>query len=60
MANCWKYSAVTAFGNGIGSWRGIASVSPETARRLRDRAALAGLTDRITFHGALRKRPSRR
>ena len=26
---------------------------PETVRRLRDRAALAGLTDRITFHGVL-------
>jgi len=29
--------------------------SPETARRLRDRAALAGLSDRITFHGVLRQ-----
>jgi len=29
--------------------------SPETVRRLRDRAALAGLTDRITFHGVLRQ-----
>ncbi len=29
--------------------------SPATVRRLRDRAALAGLTDRITFHGVLRQ-----
>jgi glycosyltransferase involved in cell wall biosynthesis len=29
--------------------------SPETVRRLRERAALAGLTDRITFHGVLRQ-----
>ena len=29
--------------------------SPETVRRLRDGAALAGLTDRITFHGVLRQ-----
>jgi glycosyltransferase involved in cell wall biosynthesis len=29
--------------------------SPETVRRLRDRAALAGLADRITFHGVLRQ-----
>jgi glycosyltransferase involved in cell wall biosynthesis len=29
--------------------------SPETARRLRERAAQAGLGDRITFHGALQQ-----
>lgn len=29
--------------------------SPGTVRRLRDRAALAGLSDRITFHGVLRQ-----
>jgi glycosyltransferase involved in cell wall biosynthesis len=29
--------------------------SPETVRRLRDRATLAGLTDRITFHGVVRQ-----
>lgn len=32
---------------------GDCGLSPETVRRLRDRAAQAGLTDRITFHGAL-------
>ena len=32
---------------------GDGSRSPETARRLRDLAAQAGLADRITFHGAL-------
>lgn len=32
---------------------GDCGVSPETARRLHNRAALAGLTERITFHGAL-------
>ena len=32
---------------------GDCGLSPETVRRLRDRVAQAGLTDRITFHGAL-------
>jgi glycosyltransferase involved in cell wall biosynthesis len=32
---------------------GDCSLSPETVRRLRDRAVQAGLTDRITLHGAL-------
>lgn len=32
---------------------GDCGLAPETARHLRDRAARAGLTDRITFHGAL-------
>jgi glycosyltransferase involved in cell wall biosynthesis len=34
---------------------GDCGLSPETVRRLRDRAAQAGLTDRITFHGALQQ-----
>jgi glycosyltransferase involved in cell wall biosynthesis len=32
---------------------GDCDLSPETVQRLRDQAALAGLTDRIVFHGAL-------
>ena len=32
---------------------GDCGLSPETVRRLRERAAQAGLTGRITFHGAL-------
>lgn len=32
---------------------GDCDLSPETTQRLRDRAAQAGLTGRITFHGAL-------